>query len=66
MTQDQLDLCALGITIARLQLKVMAATATALNDSEGCQRFMALEGEFEVLATQIQTGKIRGSDAGQA
>lgn len=66
MTQAQLDLARLGMTIARMQFAAMAAVNEAVNvDGVGVASYRAYEQDMAELCELICNGKIRGSDAGR-
>lgn len=61
ITQDELELCRLGMMVARLQLKAMSAVATAVEHTVEADGFAYLERQFEELSKQIHNGEIRGA-----
>lgn len=65
MTQAQLELARLGMSIARMQLKTMQASTDALQiETNG--EFIEFEKQMAELCDKIYTGEIRGTDSGTA
>lgn len=66
MTQAQLELARLGMSIARMQLKTMFSTMAALGEYQISDQLKQFEIDMKKLCTQIFNGEIRGTDGGTA
>ena len=65
LTQVQLDLTRMGMTVARQNFYAMAATARAMKMNDLCVVLTKYEKDLAKLCDDIACGRIIGSDAGR-